>query len=92
MTPKKAARQIQRCLLYMTPARYASQSGSVYLFFPHGVLRVSDHDTRKPIRWKLLTNAKHADGYHCYGTCEMGHLVHDIKEDMRKSEFAGRVI
>jgi len=91
VTVQKASKDLQKNLLYLAPAMYYSHSESVYIFLPHGVIRVSEHDTGKSVKWKLFPNKWKCKGRRCYGAGEIGAMICDIKRELAASEFAGRV-
>lgn len=89
---EKHAIDLQKNLHYLAPAYYASKSESIYLFLPHGVIRISDHDTRKPVKWKLFPHRYKCKGRRCYGSGEVGAMIQDIKRELAGTEMAGRVM
>ena len=89
MTTKSIANNIFKNLEYLYPAIYYSRSGSAYIFLPIGVVRVSNHDTAKPVKYKVFPRVKIAEGYRCYGNRQIGLLINEIKEEMKFQRFAG---
>ena len=87
---QRIAFDIKRNLDYLHPSVYYSKSGSVYIFLPHGVVRVSEHDTQQKIKWKVFPSAYKCTGRRCYGKAEIGAMICDIKHELAHEEFAGR--
>lgn len=72
---------IFRCTAYINPIVYVAKTGSIYITYPKGKLRVSDHfnDADETVTWTLLINKARCKKKNYYGVSEIRNLIKDIR-------------